>query len=270
MTDTALQVTTPSGMELLAEALRNEPDAQARIELGKQIVALQSAALNVDVEREKLRQARERFDWEKLDREAKVAFTQAFEQFKVDAPKILKTKHVSFDTKSGGKTDYWQVELDKACDVLIPALLKVNITHRWVTEDLPDGRLRCTCYLKHRLGYEEKGASFAGPPDTSGGKNAIQGIGSSGSYLERYSFLASLGLVPTRVDNDGNPPGMTQQEGDDFIRGIREADTPSDVMGAWTMAINAAKKLDPIDYRAMTIFTEARDAKLKELKKGSK
>lgn len=269
MTD-AIQRSAPSGMELLAEALRNESDPLARVELGKQIVALQSAALNVDVEREKLRQARERFDWEKLDREAKVAFTQAFEDFKREAPKILKTHHVEFRNKSGDMTSYWHVELDKACDILIPALLKVGITHRWVSADLPDSRVRVTCYLRHRLGHEEQGASLAGPPDTSGGKNPIQGVGSSTSYLERYTFLASLGLVPTGADNDGNPPGMTQQEGDEFIRGIQEAATPADVMGAWTKAINAAKGLDPIDYRAMTVFTEARDAKLKELKKGAK
>lgn len=270
MTDNAIQRSAPSGMELLAEALRNESDPQARIELGKQIVALQSAALNVDVEREKLRQARERFDWEKLDREAKVAFTQAFEDFKRDAPKILKTHHVEFKNKSGDVTSYWHVELDKACDILTPALLKVGITHRWVSADLPDGRVRVTCYLRHRLGHEEQGASLAGPPDTSGGKNPIQGVGSSTSYLERYTFLASLGLVPTGADNDGNPPGMSQEDAEEYLRPMQEAETPAEVMEVWIKAIAATKKLEPIDYRAMTIFTEARDAKLKELKKGAK
>ena len=264
MTDTAIQRAAPTGMELLAELSRKVSDPQAAVELAKQIVELQT-------KQEGLRQSYERFEWEKLDREAKVAFAQAFEQFKADAPKILKTKHVNFPNKSGGNTDYWHVELDKACDLLIPALLKVGITHQWNSTDLPDGRVRVTCILRHRLGHEQEGASLAGPADQSGGKNPIQGVGSSTSYLERYTFLATCGIVPTGTDNDGNPlTGMTNEEGGAFVEAIQNAETASDVMGEWTKAINAAKKLDPIDYRAMTLFTDARDERLKALKKGAK
>ena len=269
MTDSAIQRSVPAGMEFLAEAYRTETDASVKIELGKQIVALQSAALNVDIERERLRQARERFDWEKLDREARVAYTEAFERFKADAPKILKSKHVRFET-SKGVTDYWHVELDRACDLLIPALLKVGITHRWKSTDMPNGYVRVTCYLRHRLGYEEEGASLAGPADQSGGKNPIQAIGSSTHYLERYTFLATCGIVATGADTDGNPPGMSQEEAEEYLRPMEEAETAAEVMQVWVKAIAATKKLEPIDYRAMTIFTEARDAKLKELKKGAK
>ena len=263
MTDTAIQ-RAPTGMELLAELSRKVSDPTAAVELAKQIVELQTR-------QEQLRQSYERFEWEKLDREAKVAFAEAFERFKADAPKILKTKHVFFPNKSGGQTDYWHVELDKACDLLIPALLKVGITHQWNSTDLPDGRVRVTCILRHRLGHEQEGASLAGPADQSGGKNPIQGVGSSTSYLERYTFLATCGIVPTGTDNDGNPlTGMTNEEGGAFVEAIQNAETASDVMGEWTKAINAAKKLDPIDYRAMTLFTEARDERLKALKKGAK
>ena len=259
MTDAIIQ-RAPTGMELLAELSRKTSDPQAAIEIAKQIVELQTR-------QETLWQSYERFEWEKLDREAKVAFAKAFSQFKADAPKILKTKHVNFPNSKGGSTDYWHVELDKACDLLIPALLKVGITHQWPSEDLPDGRVRVTCLLRHRLGHEYKGATLAGPADQSGGKNPIQGVGSSTSYLERYTFLATCGIVPTGVDNDGNPPGMSQGEGSDFIEDIRAAETAPAVMAAWTHALDAAKKLDPIDYRSMTLFTEARDERLKELKR---
>lgn len=264
MTESSIQRAAPTGMELLAELSRKVSDPQAAIAIAEQIVEL-------EIKREAFLQDRERFEWQKLDREAKVAFAQAFEQFKQDAPKILKTKHVSFENKSGGKTDYWHVELDKACDLLIPALLKVGITHQWKSADLPDGRVRVTCILRHRLGHEQEGASLAGPADQSGGKNPIQGVGSSTSYLERYTFLATCGIVAQGTDNDGNPlSGMTNEEGAAFVDAIQKAETASDVMGEWTKAINAAKKLDPIDYRAMTLFTEARDERLKALKKGAK
>ena len=261
---TDIQRAAPTGMELLAELSRKVSDPTAAVELAKQIVELQTR-------QETLRQSYERFEWEKLDRAAKVAFAEAFEQFKADAPKILKTKHVNFPNSKGGSTDYWHVELDKACDLLIPALLKVGITHQWKSTDLPDSRVRVTCILRHRLGHEQEGASLAGPADQSGGKNPIQGVGSSTSYLERYTFLATCGIVPTGTDSDGNPlTGMSNDEGGAYVDAIQSAETPSDVMGEWTKAINAAKKLDPIDYRAMTLFTEARDERLKALKKGAK
>ena len=265
MNDTAIQRTAPTGMELLAELSRKVSDPTAAVELAKQIVELQTR-------QEGLRQSYARFEWEKLDRQAKVSFAQAFEQFKAQAPKILKTKHVNYPSKNGGKdTDYWHVELDKACDLLIPALLKEGITHQWMSTDLPDGRVRVTCILRHRLGYESEGASLAGPADQSGGKNAIQGVGSSTSYLERYTFLMTCGIVPTGTDNDGNPlTGMTNDEAGAFVAAMNEAEIASDVMKEWAKANDAAAKKDPMDYRAMVILRDARDERLKTLKKGAK
>ncbi|MBU6232172.1 ERF family protein [Patescibacteria group bacterium] len=260
MSETAVQ-RQPTGMEILADLARSNRDPQAAIEIARQITELQIA-------QEKLRQEQDRFDWEKQDRDARVAFAEAFYKFKENAPKILKTKHVKIEKRDGTPgPDYWHVELDKACDLLIPALLKVGITHRWVSEDLPNGYVRVTCYLKHRLGFEEKGATLAGPQDQSGGKNPIQGVGSSKSYLERYTFLGSCGLVPEGKDDDGAGGGIVQEEADKHLKAISEATEPKSVMEAWVKAVEAAKALDPIDFKSITIFTEARDERLKELKR---
>jgi hypothetical protein len=257
-------------MELLAKLSNSVSDPQAAVEIAKQIVELQTR-------QEELRQKSERFEWEKLDRQARVAYAEAFERFKANAPKILKTKHVNFKSKDTTKPDtsYWHVELDKACDLLIPALLKEGLTHRWKSADMPGGYTRVTCFIRHRLGYEEEGASLAGPADQSGGKNPIQGVGSSTSYLERYTFLATCGIVPTGMDNDGaDTVGIAfngnDGEGDQWIAKIREAATPSDLMKVWIAAQNEAKKLTPWDYKAMTIFSETRDERGKELKKAAK
>lgn len=259
MTEAIVQ--RPSGMDLLADLSRKVSDPAAAIEIARQIVEL-------EIKREAFLQDRERFEWQKLDREARVAFAEAFQRFKEDAPKILKTKHVKYPNKTGGETDYWHVELDRACDLLIPALLKVDITHRWKSTDLPGGMTRVTCFLRHRLGHEEEGASLAGPADTSGGKNPIQGVGSANSYLERYTFLATCGVVASNTDNDGNPIGsVTQEQADPLLEAIQSAESPKELMVAWTQAINEAKKFTPVDYRAMTIFTEARDERGKALRK---
>jgi hypothetical protein len=253
-----------SGMELLAEMARREGlDSQSAVEIARQIVELETGM-------ETLRQSRDRFEWEKLDRQAKVAFAEAFKVFKDDAPKILKTKHVSFPSRKEGSPDtsYWHVELDKACELLIPALLKVGITHRWKSVDLPGGMTRVTCFLRHSLGYEEEGATLAGTADNSGGKNPIQGVGSTASYLERYTFLATCGIVASGNDNDGaDVSGVTTGDAEGLILAINTAETAEDAMRAWGAAVNAARKFTPIDYRAMTIFTEARDERLKALKR---
>lgn len=64
-----------------------------------------------------------------------------------------------------------------------------------------DGLLEITCTLQHTAGAVRK-STFRGPADTSGGKNAIQAIGSGRSYGKRYTVTDVLGLA-TEDDTDG-------------------------------------------------------------------
>lgn len=247
----------PTGMELLAELTRRNTDPAAAIEIAKQIVELQ-------VRQESLRQSRDRFEWEKLDRESKVAFAQAFEKFKADAPKILKTKNVQFGEGTRA-TSYWHVELDKACELLIPALLRVGITHRWKSSDLPGGCTRVTCYLRHSLGYEEEGSSLAGPADQSGGKNPIQGVGSSTSYLERYTFLATCGIVASGKDDDGVVPGtVPEDKRKELLESVEKSSSQDELNKAYlsgqTLAMNAK------DMTLVGLLTVAAQERRKALK----
>lgn len=63
-------------------------------------------------------------------------------------------------------------------------------------------RITVTCVLFHEAGHREEN-TLAGPPDTSGNKNAIQAIGSTLTYLQRYSLVQALGLAAAD-DDDGN------------------------------------------------------------------
>jgi len=199
-----------------------------------------------------------------MDRDAKVAFTEAFEQFKSNVPAIMKDSAIVVNGAERGK----YAKLDKICNVLIPELLKVNISHRWKSRVSEDGKMIfITCYLRHRMGYEEEGSTLGGPPDTSGSKNAIQAIGSSTAYLERYTMVATCGLAIKDQDVVDNP-GMTNDEGADWVAAIESGGDAHETMESWTKAVAAAKKIE--DYKSMTIFTEARDKRLKELKKGAR
>ena len=136
--------------------------------------------------------------WE--ENEAKKAFHKAVSAFKSESITILKDKHVSFDTRTG-KTEYDHATLGRITATVIPVLSKHGLSHRW-SFDQPEGRVSVTCILSHELGYSEECTLTAGKDD-SGGKNPIQAVSSTVSYLERYTFLGVTGLAAIDQDNDG-------------------------------------------------------------------
>ena len=78
-------------------------------------------------------------------------------------------------------------------------------------------------------GHEERGGPLPVPLDTSGGKNATQGAGSSVSYGKRYTTCSILGIVEQGVDTDGNGPvvqtGSLDAMFEDQIAASRKAAT---------------------------------------------
>ena len=89
---------------------------------------------------------------------------------------------------------YSYATLDQVCDQVTEALSKHGISHRWKIEQ-ENGLIRVTCILTHYKGHSEE-TTLAGSADTTGSKNAIQAVGSTVSYLERYTLLAATGLAP--------------------------------------------------------------------------
>lgn len=200
------------------------------------------------------------------DREDRIAFRDAMTLFKDNMPKIVKERIVK---NKAGDEMYRVTALEDVADPVMKALVKLGITYRYKTADLPDGRIRVTCILGLRgTAYEEEGSTLAAPPDVEGGKSPLKAVGSTTSYLEKYTLMASVGMHVYGTDPEAAPiEGITQGEGGEHVDAIRSADNAVDVMKVWGAAIAAAQKFTPIDYKAMTIFTEARDERLKELRK---
>lgn len=139
-------------------------------------------------------------EWER--QEARKAYVVAMGNFKADAPRIEKSKQVSFGV---GKTSYKHATLDNASEQIGAALAKHGISHRWNVEQKEGGIIHVTCILTHILGHSEQ-VSMSALPDTSGSKNSIQAIGSTTSYLQRYTLFAATGLAPKDADTDGAEP----------------------------------------------------------------
>ena len=120
----------------------------------------------------------------------------------MNAPEILKNKKI----KHGQNVIASYADLPRVISVVEPVLNKYEITHRWESEQT-DTHMSVTCILTHKLGHSERNRMTA-PADTSGSKNAIQALGSTKTYLERYTFLGVTGLAVTDLDDDGNAAGL--------------------------------------------------------------
>jgi hypothetical protein len=198
-----------------------------------------------------------RLQIEFMDRDAKLAYTQAFEEFKANVPSVVKDSVILVNEQPRGK----YAKLDKICNTLIPALLKVGITHRWKTRMTEDGKMvLVTCFLRHRLGHEEDGSTLGGPPDTSGSKNAIQACGSTVSYLERYTLVASCGI--SIQDQDNIDSGIQTKPEDlleesvvrDFVAAIEGSNSVEQLKGNYQAATKAGIK----DASALKAFDKAK------------
>jgi hypothetical protein len=166
-----------------------------------QVIARAAQDKTIDLDRmERLLVMHERLNARRAERE----FTEAMAEFKLNPPRIIKSKRVSFTHRDGGgKTEYVHATLGDVCDAAIEGLAKVGISHSWDMEQ-KDGRVFVTCILTHRGGHSTRTA-MNGAPDDSGKKNPVQQVASTVSYLQRYTLLAATGLA-TQEDTDGLPP----------------------------------------------------------------
>lgn len=136
---------------------------------------------------------------------ARRAYVDAMSQFKASPPKILKNKQARLERNGTILFSYRHASLDHIVSEVAPALSVHGLSHAWSTST-DAGKARVTCRVTHRLGHAEE-TTLEAPFDTSGGKNAIQAVGSTVSYLQRYTLLALLGLSPHDVDDDGAAMG---------------------------------------------------------------
>jgi hypothetical protein len=84
-----------------------------------------------------------------------------------------------------------------------PILSKHGLGYRY--RSTQGERITVTCVLFHRSGHQEE-TTLTGPADTTGSKNAIQAIGSTLTYLERYSLFLALGLAAGNDDDGAGGP----------------------------------------------------------------
>jgi hypothetical protein len=159
---------------------------------------------------------------------ARKAFDNAVADAKAEIPVIRKNRAVDFTT-SKGRTNYRFEDLAEIARTVDPILGKFGLSYRFRVTSNVNEPVTVTCILSQREGHFEETTLSAGRDD-SGNKNAIQGIGSTVTYLQRYTLKAALGLAVAH-DDDGRtseqsaepetytpPAGSITQDQVDFIR----------------------------------------------------
>jgi len=209
---------------------------------------------NADLDKlEKLMDMQER--WETS--EARKAFVKALNNFKANPPEILKDKKIAHSGKH--IADY--AGLDQVSRVIGAALSERGISHRWNT-DQAEGQIKVTCILTHDLGHSEITALQAGA-DTSGAKNNIQAIGSTVTYLQRYTLLAATGMSVGDVDDDGNGSGAKIDDAQkaELVGLIKQTDTDTKRL----VGVFGAESLDALPSMQFVPAREMLRAKLRKI-----
>ena len=208
-----------TGTEIVERAGETLPAEAAHSTAGlMQVIERAAMDPDFDVEKlDKLLDVKERWDRE----EARKAYFAALARAQANMPIVNKNRHVKFKAKSGGAdTDYWHADYGNLIETVKPHLTAEGLSHDHDVRQ--DGNMiTVECILSHEQGHS-KSVVMTAPPDNTGGKNQIQQIKSSVTYLKRATFEAVTGAATEDGDDDG--------------RGAYQDDTISVSQVAWLNA----------------------------------
>lgn len=137
---------------------------------------------------------------------AKKAFDAAVSAAKAEIPVVAKNQ--------SGHNNKRYADFSAFARVIDPIIAKHGLYYRFRTTQ-EAGSIKVACVISHAAGHSEENSLAAGA-DTSGNKNAIQAIGSTLTYLQRYTLVQALGLAASE-DDDGAAAGSGDTVGDDQL-----------------------------------------------------
>lgn len=132
--------------------------------------------------------------------EARKAYAKALAAMKATIPiEVFKRKKV--DVPGGAK--FKHAELADVVDAAVEAMGKFGFVHSWKPTAQTDEYLEITCIITHELGHKEE-TTLKSAYDSSNPKmSALHRLGSTVTYLERYTLVAALGVAAKNIDDDG-------------------------------------------------------------------
>lgn len=148
---------------------------------------------------------------------ARTAFEEAMAAVRADLPPIRKNRLAGRPGRGGGdgsrRGAYRHEDLGEIAKTVNPILARHGISYRFRTRSEPGRPVSVTCVLSHRAGHTEENTLEAARDD-SGEKNSIQAVGSTITYLQRYTLKAALGLAAAHDDDAASAAAATGGERD--------------------------------------------------------
>lgn len=185
----------PSPALALAQAQVQMPAEDAAI-----LAMIERAARDPAVDMDKMKDL-----WamrrEMVEHRAKMAYTAAFAAMQPEIPCINEYGEI---TNKNGEVQSTYAEWEDINDVVKPIIARYGFALSFRI-NTSSAVVKVVGVLKHIGGHFEE-ADIELAPDMTGSKNAVQGIGSSISYGQRYTAKALLNITsraPQDRDNDG-------------------------------------------------------------------
>jgi hypothetical protein len=223
--------------------------------------------LNTAVERgagidvlERLMTLQERYE----ANQAKKAYSAAMADAKAEIKPIVKNRKVDF-TSQKGRTNYDYEDLAGIADVIDPILSKFGLSYRWRSKQ--DGsKLTIICIMTHRDGYSEEAAELSAENDNSGNKNSIQAVGSTATFLQRYTLKLAVGLAATK-DDDGKAADPDEKISENQLTELLDL---SEKLGVDKIKFCEWAKIEAFSEIRRTEFQKAKNAILAKGKQAAK
>lgn len=129
------------------------------------------------------------------NKKAEKSFYEALSKFQSECP-VIEKKGLTYNNTLYGKFEDISIAIK-------PVLAQTSLGYRFEQDqDLQSKMIKVTCIVSHKDGFFKE-TSMSAPADTSGNKNFIQAVGSTITYLKRYTLTSALGIAVGGEDNDG-------------------------------------------------------------------
>ena len=138
---------------------------------------------------------------------ARKSFTRALVALKYDLPAIIAHDSVVDFTTQKGRTYYTHSSMAAVMEAITGPLGKHGFTITYAPATPDNGRVSVTCRLTHSDGHFQE-STISAPPDNGSGRNALQAVASSMTYLQRYTVLSMLGIATADM-KEPEPEGST-------------------------------------------------------------
>ena len=230
--DTATSLDLPQEAAPLSQPLAVRSEAPAPViqeGSGSLMAAIVAMAKDPDVNVDKLQAIltmQEHMEERAEQRERLAAFNRDFHAMSKRLPVIKRDGTIEY-AEDKKKPDGAKIKIasyakwETIMAAIKPILEEFGFNLSWDTAQRAGdgGGLICIGTLRHQAGHQIT-ASIPLPLDSSGGKNNLQGYGSTTSYGQRYTSKMLLNIVYEGEDDDGKRGGM-QFVGDKEIAEIR-------------------------------------------------